>query len=203
MITFGYTTLARAKEWLGIPTGSADQDALVESLITGASRAIDEHCRRRFYAATETRYLDARHGHCVRLDQDLRSSTTLKTDEDGDRTYEVTWSAATDYVLLPRNGPLDGLPYDAIERDPVSGRYSFPTWRRHGVELDGSWGFCATGAHPMLIEEACLLAAARQYARKNAPLGVAGSVETGFIRVTLDRDVSDKLWPFVREAVTG
>lgn len=152
---------------------------------------------------TETRYVTACSGGRARLDQDLRSITTLKTDEDGDRTFEVTWSAATDYYLTPRNAALDGLPYDAIERDPVNGSYSFPTWRRYGVEVVGSWGYCATGAHPALVEESCLLAVARQYARRNAPLGVAGSVETGFIRVTLDRDIADKLWPFVREAVTG
>src|SRR5262245_13861998 len=156
-IVFGYTSLDRAKEWLGIPAASTDQDALVEALITGASRAVDEQTRRRFYAATETRYYTPRQVHCLRLDQDLRSVTSLKTDEDGDRTYEVTWSSTTDYYLQPPNAAADGLPFDGVVADPVNGRYTFPTTVYRAVELVGSWGYCATGAHPAQIEEACLL----------------------------------------------
>ena len=50
---------------------------------------------------------------------DLLSVTTLKTDEDGDRTYEITW-ATTDYDLMPYNATLESQaqPYSHLQTTP-------------------------------------------------------------------------------------
>jgi len=194
-LTNGYTTLAALRGRLRI-VGTED-DAILESVITSASRAIDQHTGRRFYAASDTRYYTAVYPHRLNLPDDLLTVTTLKTDDDGDRTYENTWSSTTDYYLAPYNAATDGRPYTTIEVDTANGRYAFPSTPR-GVQIVGSFGHNATGSHPAPVEEACLRLAERLNALRLAPLGVAGSPETGVVRIASDRDLADLLWPYSR-----
>lgn len=194
-LTNGYATLAALKERLG--TVPAEHDALLENLITAASRAIDDHTGRRFYAATDTRYYTATNAYCLDLADDLRTVTTLKTDEDGDRTYEITWDSADDYYLAPYNAATDGRPYSSIEVDRVNGDYTFPSTVR-GIQIVGSFGYNATGSQPAPVEQACLRLCERYYHLHTAPLGVSGSSELGVVRIQSDRDVADLLWPYRR-----
>jgi hypothetical protein len=196
-LTNGYTTLDALRQRLAVPAGAVDHDAILESIITAASRSIDNHTGRRFYAATETRYYSPADPYCLLLPSDLRTVTTLKTDEDGDRTYEITWSSSTDYLLTPYNAAADGLPYSGIEVDCTYGDYRFPL-RQRSTQIVGSWGYCATGSQPAPVEEACLRLAERLYKLRDAPLGVAGSPETGVVRIATDRDIADLLWPYTR-----
>lgn len=199
-ISNGYCSLEELQDRLrltGTVAGGQNLDAaMLESLITSASRQIDGWMGRRFYAATETRYPVVRGGRIL-LDQDLLSVTTLKTDEDGDGTYEVTWSSTTDYWLAPVDAATDGMPYSEIRLNRDLGRYSFPTGER-AVQLVGSFGYNATGSHPAPIREACLRLAERLYKLRDAPLGVTGSVELGVVRVSTDRDLQEMLWPYRR-----
>jgi hypothetical protein len=87
---------------------------------------------------------------------DLLSLTTLKTDEDGDRTFERTWTS-DDYELWPYNAATDGIPYTAIERSQL-GSLTFPTDFR-SVEVTGSIGYSSTT--PEAIERACVLISLR------------------------------------------
>lgn len=122
---------------------TADDDAQQLQHLEAASRWIDGHTGRRFYAAVETRYFTAE-WYDLLLIEDLISVTTLKTDEDEDRTYETTW-AATDYDLEPYNAPL-GIPpgpYVMIRVTP-NGDYSFPIRARRAVEIAGVWGWPQT-----------------------------------------------------------
>lgn len=186
-ITNGYATLAELKARLGI-TDTPD-DAVLEAVIEAASRAIDGETGRVFYAATATRYFTAEDSELLFVD-DLLSVTTLKTDLDGDRTYETTW-AATDYDLEPYNS----TPYTRIQIAP-RGTRTFPTGRR-GVEIAGSWGYAATA--PDAINEACLLMAARLFKRKDAVFGVLMNPEFGTARLPqVDQDVKLLIRPFVR-----
>lgn len=190
-----YSTLDALKRRLRLTAG--DDDARLESCLTAASRQIDRVTGRRFYAATDMRYYTATDPYCLDLVDDLRTVTTLKTDEDGDRTYEITWDSSDDYYLAPYNAATDSQPYTSIEVDRVNGDYTFPSTVR-GVQIVGSFGYCATGSQPAEIEEACLRMAERLYVLPTAPLGVAGSAETGIIRIATDRDVQELLWPFRR-----
>lgn len=192
-IVNGYTALATLKGALRITGSDASDDARLERIITSASRAIEEHTGRRFYAETLTRYLTPART-CRLLVSDLLSVTTLKTDEDGDRTYEITWSSARDYYPWPPEAVNDDQPYTAIEVDAGNGLYQFPRGIQRSVQIVGSWGYST--ATPALIEEACLRHCARLYALANAPLGVAGTVETGLIRISLDRDLIEMLAPY-------
>jgi len=188
-ITNGYATLAEIKTWLGI-TGSTD-DTRLELAIEAASRAIDMECSRQFYATTATRYFKATAPLRVDLDDDLLAITSISTDTTGLRTYSAL--LVSDYELEP-----DVAPYRQVYIAPGSSR-SFPLDERRGVQVIGDWGYCATGSQPQAINRACLLLATRYFKRKDAPFGVLGTPELGFMRVTAkDPEVRALLQPYRR-----
>lgn len=171
-IVNGYATLAEARTEVGI-TGVSDtsDDAVLEAIVESVSRAIDDFCGRRFYAATQTRYYSAGRGDRLTVD-DLLSVTTLKTDDDGDGEYETTW-ATTDYHLAPYNAQLESVPepYWRIEASEY-GDYTFPCGPRR-VQVVGSWGFSATT--PDVVNRACLFQVAQEFRTRHTPLGIQGS----------------------------
>lgn len=140
-ITNGYCTLAELKARLASTIST--EDAMLEDIITFASRKIDADTGRRFYttAADETRTFFATDYNRLWGD-DIISITTLKTDSDGDGTFENTW-ATTDYLLLPTNAALDGQPYNEI-RTSENGSYTFPVTDYASVQVVGKFGFAAT-----------------------------------------------------------
>jgi len=149
-------------------------DAIFESVVEAASRAIDIHCGRFFYTnETQARYFTADVGNLLFLPDDLISidANGLVTDDDGDRTYENTWET-TDYFLMPANAATDSKPYTMIEVD-LYGSYSFPVRIPRGVKITGTWGYAASV--PVGIKEVCLLLAEQMVARKDAIYGVIGS----------------------------
>lgn len=176
-ITNGYCTLAEMKARLDIATGTTSSDTIIENIIEATSRAIDALVLRRFYASTETRYFWA-HDATYLYVGDLLSVTTLKTDSNADRSYDTTWGV-TDYDLLPVNAPSDGWPYDRIAVAP-GGRYLFPTGARNqkAIQIAGSFGFASTT--PDAVNEACLIASAQMFMRKDSPFGVSGG--SGFVQ---------------------
>ena len=193
-ITNGYATLQELKTWLGI-SGSPD-DSRLEQAIEAASRAIDAECSRRFYASTLTIYPVADKPDSLLLPDDLLSITELATDNSNTRTY-TAW-AGTDYELEP-----EVAPYRAVWVTPGASR-SFMIDTRRAVKITGSWGYCATGSHPDAIRKACLLLATRYFKRKDAPFGVVGTPELGFMRVTAkDPEVRALLNPYRRLEALG
>lgn len=179
-IVNGYCTLAGLKTRLSI--ADTNDDAMLEAIVESVSRAIDDWCGRRFYAATQTRYFTALRSDRLLVD-DLLSVTTIRTDEDGDGTFERTWTA-TDYFLAPYNAQLESVPqpYTKIEA-AWRGSYRFPRGVRRGVEVAGSWGFASTT--PDAVEQACLFQAAVEFRATPSPLGLSGGGELGQeIRVT-------------------
>jgi len=182
-----YSTVAALKARLGI-ADSAD-DAILGACLAGASRHVEQYTDRQYYATTATRYYSADSWDTCFVD-DLLSVTQIATD-DGNRTYHTIWSAS-DYDLEPSNS----TPYTAIMVTPV-GVNSFPVGLRRGVRVNGSWGYSAKT--PTAIEEATLILASRLYKRKDAPFGVAGTVEAGTISLpALDPDVRTLLEPYRR-----
>lgn len=169
-IVNGYASLAELKTRLDI--SDTAEDTLLETLLTATSREIDDYCRRRFYAATETRYYTADQADVVLVD-DCLSVSALLTDADGDRTYETTWTTA-DYDLDPPNAALDGEPYWQLSVTP-RGNYSFPRGVARGVKVTGSWGYSAST--PAVINNACLYQAALAWRAVDAPGGMSGGGE--------------------------
>src|SRR4030042_1806916 len=90
-----YASIADIKGVLGI-TATTD-DTTIRKIVEAASRSIDRYCNRTFVVSSETKYFDG----AVRLWlPDLLSinASGLKTDADGDATFENTF-ATTDYIL--------------------------------------------------------------------------------------------------------
>lgn len=194
MAASDYLTTAEFKAEAGI--SDVLDDARIAIWITRAARAIDRACNVEpgyFAAQTMTKLFDwwgnAATGTAHRDLADglavpaLLSVTTLKTDEDGDGTYEITWTAGTDYALYP----LNESPKRVVRVLSETGRYTFPEGQSR-IQIVGSWGYAATA--PADIQEAVFLQASRYRARKNTPEGVAGNADTGFVRIAgVDPDV--------------
>ncbi len=162
-ITNGYATLDEVRR--RIPHLADDDDTDLESVIEGVSRWIDKDRGRKMYAATETRYYVPVSDSLVVID-DLLSLTTLKTDEDGDQTFERTWTSS-DYLLAPYNASTDGGPYTSIERSRL-GSLAFPVEFR-SVQVIGSFGYASTT--PMAVHEVCVLLSMRLFERRKALFG--------------------------------
>lgn len=166
-----------------------DQDTVLTRLLLHASEAIDRFCRAPagFFAgesAGTIKYLDVPVGGAASLViPATQALTAVKTDEGGDRTYEVTWSSSLDYRLYPLNGP----PYFEIRVDSVNGRYRFPGGDAR-VQLTGTFG--EASAVPGPIEEMVMLQANRWRFRRNSPAGVVGNAEVGFTEMgQVDPDI--------------
>lgn len=100
------------------------------------SREFDRRTGRQFYSTTETRVFDG--DGCASLYVgDLISVTTLKFDDDGDGTYEITLSAS-DYWLWPANRPT-GYAARRIDLNPNGSYPSLPSGRQK-VQIVGKWG---------------------------------------------------------------
>jgi hypothetical protein len=150
-----YCSLAelKARIWPIGTTSDTVEDEILEAIITSVSRTIDNYCGRRFYVSTadETRYFETDDPEYLFPGVDIKTVTTIKTDADGDRTYENTWDT-DDFDLYPENAALDNQPYTWI-RTAVNGSYSFPSIPR-AVEIVGTFGYCVTGSEPAVVSEA-------------------------------------------------
>lgn len=186
-ITNGYATLAEVKAVLRL-TDSTD-DTLLENAIEAASRRIDSYCGRFFYSKSATINLFAWDDYRLPV-ADLVSITTLKTDNDGDGTFETTWTAGTDYQLEPFDTVLQGRPY---RRVTAIGGKTFPKYdvpAIPGAQINGVWGWAAV---PDDVREACVLLTIRGFARYNAALGVVGFADMAIQVRSIDPDVRDYL----------
>jgi len=195
-ITNGYCTLAEVKAALRI--SDSTDDTLLEGAIEGASRRIDGYTGRFFYQTTNTVKMYARDVYTVLLQNDLVSVITLKTDDDGDGTYEDTWTLNVDYQLQPLNTALQSRPYNRIT---AIGGKTFPIVIQPeipAVELNGVWGW---GAIPDDVNQACILLAMRGFARYNAALGVVGFADMAIQVRAIDPDVRDMLSPYVQYGI--
>ena len=195
-----YATLAELRAYVGIPVADTADDTLLTLALDAAASEIDAYTDRTFtQSAASARTYTAT--SATQVDVTPFATTTglvVKTDDDADGTFETTWVLNTDYRLEPVNAAADGRPWTRL----VSlGTRTFPRHTyRPGVEVVAAWGWGA--AVPAAVKQANLLQAARLWQRKNAPFGVAGSVEFGSeVRLLdeLDRDVQRLLRAYRRQ----
>jgi hypothetical protein len=175
-----YATLAEFKSAIGI-SDSADDQAL-QSVLDATDALIDLYTDRKqgFGTATETRYYTAEDYKYVLVD-DLVSITTLTTDDDGNGTYETTWTVNTDYNLAPGNAALDGWPYNEIDVS-VTWPRNFPRDVYRGVKVVGVFGWPSV---PQAVKQAAIIQAGAVWMSRSAPAAVVGSADLGgLIRMT-------------------
>lgn len=186
----GYCTLAEVKAVLRL-TDNTD-DTLLEKSIEGASRRIDGYCGRFFYQQNAVINVYPVDNYNLAF-RDLCAITYLKTDDDGDGTFEDTWTVGVDYQLEPLDAVLQSRPY---RRALAIGGKTFPTFTQPdppGVQISGTWGWSSI---PDDVREACVLLTIRGFARYNAALGVVGFNDMAIQVRAIDPDVRDFLAPY-------
>ena len=192
-ITNGYVSRQDVKSALGLGTAAlTPDDDEIDQVVTSVSRAIDDYCGRFFYSVAGTVVYTATDYLYQPID-DFSIVTSVKTDENNDGTCEVTLTANTDYRLVT-NQTVPGWPYTAV-RITSFGSHTLPVLVTEGVQISGTRGWIQT---PAPIAAAALVQSTRLHARRNTPLGVAGSPEGGIVRLLsrLDPDVELMLRPY-------
>lgn len=202
-----------------------NDDATILDCLDAASRSIEgpNGAGRQFNldTAVTTRIYYATSQGVVYVD-DFASSAGLvvKTDDVDDGSFSTTW-AASDYVLQPLNGIVNGQtgwPYWYLaavgtKTFPVSGRPDFvgpasgPVWRfysnsalptihrRPGVQITATFGWPRV---PSNVKQACLILAEELFKVKDAPFGVAGFADYGAVRVRENPKVASLLQNYTR-----
>jgi hypothetical protein len=193
----GYCSIPDLREHFG-DSDSRLTESLLARAINAASRAIDQHCGRRFWQDPEVQVKVFRPADPYEATIDDISTQTgviVKTDDDADGTYESTWDAE-DWQLEPLNAGTDG-PAAHAWWTLVALDAPFPTHsRRPLLQVTARYGWSDV---PHEVEEACLLRAAAIFKRKEAIFGVAGFNGFGEVRIGRnDVDVVALLHPYVK-----
>ena len=138
---YGDLTKLKDDSLLADPAGGAGDDAELLQLLTDISDWTDHYCNRSFAPVTKTLLFDGPQDQALHI-PDLISITTLKADHDEDKTFEVTWTAATDWWTWPYNAAPTtswGAPYTQI-RCRSHGTNVFQSIVQ-GYQIAGIWGY--------------------------------------------------------------
>lgn len=192
-----YASVEQLKARLAI-TDDSDDTLLLDAL-DSASREIDQHCGRRFYAdstaTARTYYADS--PYCVQVDDFYETAAlVVKTDSGDDGTYETTLTLNTDFFLEPLNGIVDGESGWPYRRLVATSGLIFPTsGRRPLIQVTAKWGWSAV---PRPIVLACLIMAQANYKLRDAAFGAAGVADLGIVTVRTPAAALTKLAPYRR-----
>lgn len=152
------TTLAACKADLDL-SGTV-RDAVVQSAISAASRAITVHCQREFVPTNAATRTFAWAGGVLDLcPHDLRAVTSVTVGTDDPASQQVL--AATDYRLRPKPA-ADGV-YQLVDLGTADARGTFGG---REVSIVGDWGFAAV---PADVEHWTILTVATWLRQKFAP----------------------------------
>jgi len=192
-----YVALSELKSALGI-TSSTD-DAFLNLAIGAAETAINDLCGRKFTAdgSASARTYRAQPYICVTDDVSTLTGLVVKTDTNGDGTFDTTWSSS-DYQVEPLNSLVKGRSVNNLR---AVGSYTFPVYGDGlaSVEVTAKWGWPAV---PDPIEQATLMMASRLYGRKASPMGVIGVGDFGPVRISRsDPDVAHMLMDYRRAGI--
>lgn len=194
-----YVTTSELGDYVRI--SDAVDDTELGLAITAASRAVDRHTNRQFglVAAVEERFYtatwDQRRRRMVVDIDDLMTETGLLVDYDADD--DETYAHSVDSFNLQHvNAAAQGYPWTrlTVRTDSTTS----PGVIENGVRVTARWGWTAV---PDAVKQATLLQASRIFSRREAPFGVAGSVELGSemrLLAKVDPDVAVALGPFIR-----
>ncbi len=141
-MTNAYADITTLKSTSHLNITGTTFDIRLRQLLETVSRQIDEYCNRHFFSLETTRTFDG-NGFTELHIPDLISVTSLKTDDNVDRTYETIW-ATTDYLLYPQNAdPTQrwGSPYTRVLVDLEAGTRSRFQVEDQTVQIVGKWGY--------------------------------------------------------------
>jgi hypothetical protein len=181
-----YVTLTELKSYLDLPDTVDDTE--VTSAMESVSTEIEDICHRQFNRAetASTRTYDVA-TYLVDVD-DFYTTTGLVIAVDG-----VTWPAS-DYVLRPRNGVVNGRPGWPFWTVELASR-RWPACSSGSVlSVTACWGWASV---PPPIKEACKIVASDTFGLRGTKFGVAGWGAYGDIRVRDNPMAMRKLAPYV------
>lgn len=182
-----YLDLEDLKNTLSLGGSQTYADDDLEAAIAAASRGIDKHTRRRFWAdadASQVRYYTPDSAREVPID-DLITLTRVDVDTTGDGTFATQWTLNTDFVTEPLNAAADGEPYTLLKAHRRAGR-GFPNYER-SVKVTGKFGWLTTP--PGVIEATSIIAAQLARRARMSSGGTTtfdGKTVTKMIRTDLD-----------------
>jgi hypothetical protein len=171
-------TLANVREALELPDSDTTRDALIQTLITGMSQAINREYDREFSPATAsaTRRFQIPAGSLL-LDlapYDLRTVASLKLNPDINGGSTLT--ASTDFQLTPVNN-AQGTYLGVRFSNRVSSLHSSQTAMDFGYtlcDIAGAWGFATV---PEDVTRSCVIAVQSALRRDLTELAIAGIEE--------------------------
>jgi len=193
-----YITQAELLATLSL-TGETFANDDIDAARAAASRAIDQMCNRRFWkdTASQTRYYTAQSAQMCRID-DLADFTSLDTDQNGDGTYEESWTENTDFFFEPLNQEADGIPRTRMVVHPNQSI----GWSRYprGIKVVGKFGWDAVPDE--IVQATTILAAKLLQRARQAPFGVVSLGLDSAARIArTDPDVRMLVGPYVRITV--
>jgi hypothetical protein len=179
----GYATVLQFKDHLQ-DSRIDDTDEAVERVIESASRTIDAHTHRRFYADTVATVRRYKSTPWTSLFVDDYVELVSVTPEVSFGVLGTAYDATT-YQVAPFNAAVQGWPYNYIDSE----------WSRWGtyVHVEAIWGWPAV---PKAITQACLMMAARLYKRRESINGSLGFDEFALRLPATDPDVANMLAPY-------
>lgn len=184
-----YCTAELLRSNLGI--ADLEDDSLIDSAISAASRDVDSYCGRAFWQDAEAvvREVFAASATCVDLlDQpgemparEISTTTGLivKTD-DGTGAFATTLTIGTDFLLYPRNAAADGCAFSEIQLIGGAG-FTRSSYGRPTVQITAQFGWPTIDPR---VERATLLQAAQLFKSKDAAFGIASFGDAGQMRVS-------------------
>lgn len=195
MSAINYCTLEEVKTYItSLPTGTAD-DAIINRLISQASREIDNYTNRRFYPSYETRYYNARgdvnyRTQTLQLDTDLLAIGTL-TNGNG------TAIPASAYVLNPANYDQK---YNVQLKWSSNVSWDYNDDWVQAISVTGTWGFNFGTVPPQQINDAAARFTAWLYAKRDAPFEIRGLPDDSIVEVptAMPQDIKRMLAPYIR-----
>lgn len=183
----------------------ADDDELADA-VSGASRAVDKDTHRQFgtTAAPEARFYTPVWSHkrgtwVVECDDFHTVPTAVSVDTAGDGTYATSVDPVAFAVLLPANAAQLDRPWERLTLRAGAGVTL--CGRADEVRVTTRWGWASV---PKTVVTATKLQAARIFARRTAPFGVAGSPDSGSelrLLAKVDADVHVMLNDYRRRGV--
>lgn len=190
-----YATLAQLKEYLGIPTATTSDDALLTRLLSSAQAIIDAHTQRTFEAAADaTKTFDADidvSGLMLFLQAEDLCAVTSVVNGDG---ATVT---SDQYVTEPRTT----TPYYALKLKSSSGlSWTYEDDPENAITVTGKWAYSATA--PADIVHAAIRVAAWLYRQKDSTADldrhIISSDGIPLAPSRLPNDITALLAPYVR-----
>lgn len=162
-----YITSTQLKNTLEL-TGETYADDDITTALEAASRVIDTYKGTRFFPSSEVRTYTADPYDVSLPIYDVSSLTSVMVDQDGDGTYETTWTRNVDFYLEPQDADLTGKPWNRITLRRQAGR-QWPAWQ-FGVQVTASFGWATA---PGQVTEACSILASRYLKRaRETPYGI-------------------------------